>query len=177
MAVYMFTLHAYRSWMPDRRQGYVKRDEGILPPDPEEAKRYNERAKHDQVWINATIAAVMIQAVRDVSKEHGWRLHQVRITSTHVHILVSWDGFLDWKSARRAYKHRLTVDLHREIDPDRPFFSRGGSRKRVNDFKHFTYLMTDYLPKHGGWWWREDEKEKDDEGDAGSCGADPAANT
>ena len=34
MPVFMFTLHAYRSWMPDHRRGFVIRSKGIQKRDP-----------------------------------------------------------------------------------------------------------------------------------------------
>jgi hypothetical protein len=40
MPCYLFTYHAYLSWMPDRPQGYVRRKKGIFPPDEEKAEAY-----------------------------------------------------------------------------------------------------------------------------------------
>jgi hypothetical protein len=47
MPVYHFTIHSYRSWRADHPRGYTKRGERYQPPDPEQAKRYDERAKQD----------------------------------------------------------------------------------------------------------------------------------
>ena len=33
MPVYLFTFHAYGSWLPDNPRGYVRRKEGIQPQD------------------------------------------------------------------------------------------------------------------------------------------------
>jgi hypothetical protein len=33
MPCYLFTWHAYATWLPDRKQGYVEKGRGILPPD------------------------------------------------------------------------------------------------------------------------------------------------
>ena len=35
MPCYLFTFHAYGTWMPDREEGFVRREQGILPPDEE----------------------------------------------------------------------------------------------------------------------------------------------
>lgn len=34
MPVYLFTFHSHGSWLPDRTQGYTRRQQGILPADP-----------------------------------------------------------------------------------------------------------------------------------------------
>jgi hypothetical protein len=34
MPVYLFTYHAYRSWMPDRPEGFVQEGRGIEAPNP-----------------------------------------------------------------------------------------------------------------------------------------------
>jgi hypothetical protein len=49
MPCYLFTYHAFGSWMPDRRQGYVRRGKGIQPADPKMAERYRQNSRHDEV--------------------------------------------------------------------------------------------------------------------------------
>jgi hypothetical protein len=48
MPCYLFTYHAYGSWMPDRPQGYVRRGKGILPTDTRMAERYRKNTKYDK---------------------------------------------------------------------------------------------------------------------------------
>jgi hypothetical protein len=45
MAVYHFTLHAYRSWSPAHPRGYTQRGKGYQPSDPAKAEEYDGRAK------------------------------------------------------------------------------------------------------------------------------------
>jgi hypothetical protein len=51
MPCYLFTYHAYGSWMPDRVEGYVRRGQGILPRDTQMASLYYRNALHDMVQL------------------------------------------------------------------------------------------------------------------------------
>ena len=55
MPCYLITYHAYGSWMPDQRRGYVKRHQGILSPDKEMAERYRENLKQAVVQFAGAI--------------------------------------------------------------------------------------------------------------------------
>ena len=83
MAVYMFTYHAYRSWMPDRSQGYVRKGK-VLPTDEEEARRYGRRACNPQITFDRTMQQTLVSNARVVCDESHWRLHQVRAIPTHL---------------------------------------------------------------------------------------------
>ena len=41
--------------MPDREEGFVRRKEGILPPDEELARQYKGRAKEDEVIFRLAV--------------------------------------------------------------------------------------------------------------------------
>lgn len=156
MAVYFFTLHAYRSWRPDNKRGYVRRKQGILPPDPKTAAEYAKRAKHEQVQFTTEIQNVMIHAAHDICQRREWRLHAVGFEPTHGHFLVSWHGFTPWLDVRAKLKNILSLILGRYKGAEgRPWFSDGGSRKRVTTPKHFSYLIGQYIPKHSGQKWFE----------------------
>ena len=49
MPCYLFTYRAYGSWMPDREQGFVRRGQGVLPPDEELARQYHNASKQRSV--------------------------------------------------------------------------------------------------------------------------------
>ena len=44
MPVYLFTYHAYQSWMPDRARGFVQKGRGIQPPNEALAAAYRQAA-------------------------------------------------------------------------------------------------------------------------------------
>ncbi len=157
MAVYLFTFHAYRSWNADKPQGYVTKGEGILPPDKMRAEQYNRNAKRPPITFDAATQDILVDATRKVCRDNGWRPHQVCATATHLHILISWDGFLEWAEVSRTLKRKLGAALSKAMDRPGPWFSRGGSRKRVTDRKHFDHLMNRYLPGHRGASWRESD--------------------
>lgn len=155
MAVYLFTFHAYRSWNADRPQGYVRKGEGVLPTDLKRAQQYDRLAKHPPVLFDDGMQNVLADTTRSVCNKHGWRLHQVVANPTHLHALISWDGFIEWAEVSRTLKRQLGSGLSKALDRPGPWFSRGGSRKRVSDREHFDHLMSRYLPRHKGASWRE----------------------
>lgn len=47
MPVYLFTYHAYGTWMPNHRDGFRQRDEGYQPSNPALANAYKNAAAFD----------------------------------------------------------------------------------------------------------------------------------
>ncbi len=154
MPCYLFTYHAYRSWMPDRRQGFVQRGKGIQKPNAELAKQYNERAKRPQTWFGEESQRVIIDALIEACEIQECRLHYVATDATHLHVLVSWKIDRDWQTVRPCLKASVTRRLH-EKQPDQQWFGRNASRKRVENREHFDFLVKVYLPKHRGLKWQE----------------------
>jgi hypothetical protein len=156
MAVYHFTLHAYRSWNADNPRGFVKHDQGIQLPDSARADFYNSQALQEAVLFATEHQHVMARIVADACMRRKWRLHGMAFEATHVHILVSWRIFTDWKAVRAKLKNLMSLELGRHFDlPGRSWIAREGSRKQVRDRKHFDYLMNTYFPRHRGLVWRE----------------------
>jgi REP element-mobilizing transposase RayT len=156
--VFMFTLHAYRSWMPDHRRGYVVRGKGIHKTDAERARRYHDMAKHERMVFHDERCEQIIAAAREVCGDKQWRLHAVVAVWTHVHVLVSWHDFYDAKRARAVIKRGLSTRLRDWSGERHKWFAGAGSVKHVRDRKHFQYLMREYLPRHrkyGGRQWYE----------------------
>lgn len=154
MPCYLFTYHGYRTWMPDRAQGYVRRGQGVLPSDPQMAEQYARNALHEIVHYSANHQLAAIEKLRVGVKHIACRLHFVATDATHIHALVSWYGERTWVQNRTSLKRALTIDFKDRFG-DRPWLSDGASRKRVRDRKHFDYLVTKYLPSHRGWKWCE----------------------
>jgi hypothetical protein len=161
MAVYLFTFHAYRSWNADRPQGYVRKDHaGILPTDLEMAKRYDRNAAEPPVIFEELHRRVIVWIVWDACVKRGWRLHYVVANPSHVHAMVSWTEFVDWKKVSDKLKNLASLYLGRKCGtPGRRWFVHEQSRKRVRDRKHFDYLVNVYLPKHVGLHWKEGDAE------------------
>lgn len=156
MPVYLFTLHAYRSWNADNPRGYVRRGQAILSPDQDQAHRYDFFAKEPPVQFTSEHHQILLWIVVDACQRRGWRLHQIACEPSHVHLLVSWRGFLPWQEVRGKLKNLMSRELGRQFaSPGRRWFVAKGSRKRVRDRRHFEYLMQRYLPSHRGLVWRE----------------------
>jgi REP element-mobilizing transposase RayT len=149
MPCYLFTFHAYRSWMPDRQRGYVRRHEGILPRDVEMADRYARNAKHAAVKFAAEHQLTAIETLRQAMFHFHCRLHFVATDPTHIHALVSWTGERSWQTNRTSLKRALTLSLKKTFG-SRPWLVEGASRKQVRDRSHFDHLVTRYLPSHVG---------------------------
>ena len=154
MPCYLFTYHAYSSWMPDREEGYVRRGEGLLPADEERARLYRRDAVEQPVVFDPRIQLLLIDEVRAASPHQRFRVHYVATEPTHVHALVSWQDDRPWKNMRSNLKSSLTRRLNRELER-RTWLSENASRKQVKHQAHFDYLVNEYLPSHRGRKWKE----------------------
>lgn len=157
MPVYLFTYHAYRSWMPDRPEGFVQEGDGIQAPSPRLAESYAEAAGHPPFQFSPGIQRFLVASATEVCQRRNWRLHAGATELTHLHMLVSWRDHAPWQDVRGKIKNILSLELSkRQRVKGRPWFSKGASRKNVRNREHFDYLMKQYLPSHSGVAWFED---------------------
>jgi hypothetical protein len=168
MPVYLFTFHAYRSWMPDHPRGYTKRRRGYLAPDEDMAENYRRRANGDGILFDAALQRALIEEAGVACVHQNLRMHAGSTEPSHVHLLVSWRSAKTWTQVRASLKSSLSRLLSRtpgggRINPDETDtgacvlkLSRGGSRKQVRDRAHFNHLMTRHLPDHSGVKWFDD---------------------
>lgn len=154
MPCYFFTFHAYGTWLPDRKRGFIRHDgEGVHKQDIALGQTYKQQMKQDIVYFDHKAQQCMIQALLDAADIIDIRLHGIGTDTTHLHILTSWYGQRTWEQLRYKLKRVLTyrlAELHQQ-----QWFVRAGSRKRVKDHEHFNYLMHEYIPKHQGHKWFE----------------------
>jgi REP element-mobilizing transposase RayT len=161
MAVFMLTLHAYRSWMPDHPRGFVIRGKGIQGPDPRLARRYHALARHERMVFSDERCEQIIAAVREECEKQQWRLLAIVVVWTHMHVIVSWQGFRSVKRVRAVLKRAITTWLRDWSGEQRKWLAGGGSIKRVRDRDHYLHLTRRYLPRHrryGGRQWYEYEE-------------------
>lgn len=64
MPCYLFTFHAYCSWMPDHRRGFTRRKEGIVPQNEKLAKAYKKAAKEEKVAFSESMQRALIDEVQ-----------------------------------------------------------------------------------------------------------------
>jgi hypothetical protein len=152
MPCYLFSFHAYGSWMPDRKRGYTKRSKRILPPDPEMAGRYRQNMKESPIEFDHEIQRVMIDELLVASKYQRFRNESIGSDPTHLHDLVTWRDDRSWAQLRNGIRSSLTRKLN-QLFGRRTWFVDGASRKRVLDRDHYDYLTITYLPDHPGWKW------------------------
>src|SRR5262249_30683238 len=137
MAVYLFTYHAHGSWLPDRKHGFVVKGKGVQPPNRNLARIYRARTKQKPGACELSIHTELVRAARNICTDKGWRLHQVQVNSSHIHLLVSWREFIDWKRVSNSLKRGLGIEVSKALNRKGPWFSRGSSRKRVREKRHF----------------------------------------
>ena len=154
MPCYLFTYHAYGSWMPDRSRGYVRRKEGVLVADRRMAACYRKNLKGEIVEFDTHVQQRLVEALLEACQFQSLRGHGMATDPSHVHVLVSWTDDRTWKLMRRRVRTSLTLQLNRAFK-HRTWFSKQPSRKRVKDREHFEYLVEEYLPRHRGWKWIE----------------------
>lgn len=161
MPVYMFTYHAYASWMPDRRQGYVHHTRGLQSADSAMAAAYRRKQTQSAITFDEriSISTIIIDAVREAAAHLDATIHAIIVEPTHVHLLISWSHVRDWRSMRRSVKTAISRGLNAEVRR-RTWLSKNASRKRIRDAAHFDYHLLEYLPKHRGthWYRRRDVK-------------------
>lgn len=99
---------------------------------------------------------ILILGAFDVCRRRNWRLHAVGTETTHAHFIISWREFISWDQVLAKLKNILSLLLGRATGiQGRPWFVDRGSRKRVQNSRHFDYLLDTYLPDHSGIFWRE----------------------
>jgi hypothetical protein len=141
--------------MPDREKGFVRRGQGILPPDEELARQYRDRSQQNEVVFDSHLQLLLIEETQIACAKQRYRGHYVATEPTHVHVLISWADERPWLKIRNGLKSSLTRRLNRDIQQRDKWLVENASRKQVKDDAHFDYLVNTYLPLHGGWKWRE----------------------
>ena len=156
MSCYHFTFRGHGTWMPDEDDGYVTRDEGHLPQDVVMATRYRDSMVEDEVEFTEDHEKTMIDEVHVAAAKQSFRVHYVATEPTHIHILVSWKDERPFEKLRASIRQSISRRLGKDYER-RTWLSEGGSRRKVSSQEHFDYLVTTYLPKHGGWKWSEEK--------------------
>lgn len=154
MTVFLFTWHAYQSWLPDRPQGYVRRGEGVLPPDPHEAAWYRRLATEEPAQLIEQIQRTMIETILENCEPLDFRAHGVATDPSHLHVLLGWTADRTWESMARSLRRSITSSLL-EKHGRQKWFSRGRHAEPVTEDSHFEHLLTSYLPSHRGLFWSE----------------------
>ena len=149
MAVYLFTYHAYGSWLPDRPRGYVRHGRGVQHADREAALGYRSRMSHPPVRLTSALQQTVVAAVKEKCEIKGLTLHAVTTDVTHIHVLTAWEPFNRSKLISRGLHASITRQLN-AAHHRRPWLTRGGSRRRIRTREHFEYLIHHYLPRHDG---------------------------
>ncbi len=158
MPVYLFTLHAYRSWRADNPRGYIQHDQrGVQPPNPQLSAHRESIAKHPAVSFNKRQRSLLMRSSVEIAGRHRWSLHAVAVTTTHVHLLISWSDQAEEKQVCTTLKRLLGLALSKDAGTTgNRWFSRGRDAKRIADRKHLDHLVNVYLPGHqsqGGIFW------------------------
>jgi len=149
MAVYLFTYHAYLSWLPDRPQGYVDKGQGIQPCDPDKADQYRRNAKESGVLFDQAVQRAMIEETQAAAKHQRFTVHMLASDATHFHALISWRDDRPFEKLRASLRESLTRRLNQSFHR-RTWLAEKQSRKRVKDRAHLEYLCVEYLPRHDG---------------------------
>ena len=157
MPVYLFTYHAYRSWLPDRPEGFVQKGGRLEPPNRKLAAAYANAANHPPFSFDGDTQRLLIETTLDVCSRRDWRLRGVAAETTHLHVLVSWQDTTRWQDVRGKIRNICSLELSKKHKQyGRPWFVEGASRKRVRNHRHFEHLINTYLPNHRGLQWFED---------------------
>ncbi|MEM9111274.1 MAG: hypothetical protein AAGC72_14745 [Planctomycetota bacterium] len=156
MPCYHYTFHAYGTWMPDKKQGYVKRKQGVLKRDEDMAMNYRANQKHKTVYFDIKHQKEILEALRIAGEHLDAVIHCIAVEPTHLHTVISWKHERSWDSIQRSIKTTITRRLNK-VFGKRTWLVKDGSHKRVNDHDHFCFLIHEYLSSHRGQYWLRDE--------------------
>jgi len=155
MPCYLFTYHSYGSWLPDRDEGYRRRDEvSVLPSNRSLANIYRAQAAATVVQFSAEMQQRVIEELLVAKVRQNFRLHLAATESTHLHVLVSWNHEAKWIKLRGSIRSSVSRRLNSTFKR-REWLSEGAQATRVRDDVHFRHLYDAYLPSHRGWAWSE----------------------
>jgi hypothetical protein len=157
MSVLHLTLHAYRSWRADHPDGYTSKSDGVLPPDPYLASRWDNRAKQPPVEFDDAMQDVLIAGTIDFCQRRNLRCHGGAADPTHLHTVISSVDGLDPKVVRKELKNILSLFLGRWTgEKGRRWWVDEGYWRVVKDQSHFDHLFAEYFPGHKRWWCESD---------------------
>jgi hypothetical protein len=166
MAVFVGTVHAYRSWREDDPRGHVQRGEGLRKPNASRAKWRAEHARNEPARFDRALQEIFVRVVEEIIKEFDFRLHAQSATRTHLHVLMSFRSpactcgaskYCLASCPARQLTEKYLARLKRKLGQAaakhhntkrRPWLSRGWDITPVRNRDHFNYLVEEYLPKH-----------------------------
>jgi len=150
-----FTFHAYRAWRADHPRGYVKRNKGVVPPNSDEAASWDRQAKGGAVVFDERIQSILICGAKDICDRRNWILEGIGTDPTHIHLAISWNGFVKCDDVLAKLKNVLSYILGKWSGKrGKRWFGRYGDWKVVTDAEHLEYLLASYFPGHRGLCWR-----------------------
>ncbi|MEM8875697.1 MAG: hypothetical protein AAGD32_15735 [Planctomycetota bacterium] len=152
MPVYLITLHAYGTWLPDRKQGSVHWRRGLQGKSDSLARAYRRKQRQAPAEFDVLTQNHIANEFQSAAPHQGFTAYAAALDPTHVHLLLGWRGDRSASRMRINLKHSLTQRLNREVRR-RTWFSKGGHEKRVHDPQHMALLRETYLPSHLGVTW------------------------
>ncbi len=93
MPCFLFTYHAFGTWLPDRPEGYVHWREGLQPTDDELAVAYRRKmrvASVEAAEFDEVVQQLLIAELQRAAGFQRFRLHAAATEPTHMHAIVSW---------------------------------------------------------------------------------------
>jgi hypothetical protein len=154
MPCFLFTYHAWGSWLPDRKEGFVHWKHGLQPADKGLADAYRNNMTLEEAEFDDSMQTAMIEELQTAGSFQKFRLHSVATEPTHVHVLMSWAD--ERVPGRLAESIKKSLSLRLKKIQERPkWLSKGESKEPVKDEVHFNHLRDSYLPSHRGWKWDE----------------------
>ena len=160
MPCFLFTYHGHATWMPDHGRGYVHRQLGLRPSDPDMADRYRWNQKEPTVEFTPEQLLLLVSIARDSGAHIDATIHAVFTEPTHVHVLVSWSSSRKEKSICACIRTAMSRAMNEKYGWHE-WFSDNPSRRQILDMQHFKYLIREYCEKHlGAKWVRLEDLER-----------------
>jgi REP element-mobilizing transposase RayT len=124
MPVYLFTYHAYGTWLPNKPKGYVRRKEGVLPANSDKSDTYRRQMKYPIVKFDESMQRLLIETTHSTASFLDVEFRLIATDPTHLHVLVQCQHERGWEAIRASIKTKLSLVLKEQLG-DRPWLSEG----------------------------------------------------
>jgi len=143
---YLVTWTTYGTWLQGRKEGFVK-DGEIRGENLALARSNAKNMKGPEVRLDKRQRAIVREAILAKARKIGQRILAIEVRSSHVHIVVGYDGRAIEETVKR-YKNVATVALRKDGHRGRVWTS--GYDKRFCFDERSLNARIAYVYRHGG---------------------------
>src|SRR5579884_2299354 len=133
---YFLTWTTYGSWLPGDERGWVKKGQGVQPPEPVRKETAGALLTESPCTLTPEQRRLVEKTMAEHCRIRGWQLHVVNCRTNHVHVVVTADR--DPETVRDQFKAWCTRRLKeqqraRGVAVRTKWWTERGSERCLND--------------------------------------------